>query len=224
MFELAGGQWVQQSKFRPNDLGHFDQFGYAVDLDGDVALVWANFTHSGGGAAYSYAVSGPDCNANGKPDACDIWTGTSADENADGIPDECQYTVVSYCTGAPNSAGLGARMSAVGFPGVSQNQLVLRASGCPPHQPGLFYCGPSQVGLPFGDGFRCIGGQVFRLPIVSSDGQGRLEHAFDVTDPPRAAGQIDPGESWNFQFWYRDPLAGGSGYNLSDALAILFCN
>ncbi|MBS0198023.1 MAG: right-handed parallel beta-helix repeat-containing protein [Planctomycetes bacterium] len=33
-----------------------------------------------------------DCNANGRPDACDISEGRSEDLNSDGIPDECQVT------------------------------------------------------------------------------------------------------------------------------------
>lgn len=28
----------------------------------------------------------------------------------------------------------------------------------------------------------------------------------------------------HFQFWYRDPLAGGAGFNLSSALSITFCD
>ena len=35
--------------------------------------------------------------------------------------------------------------------------------------------------------------------------------------------QIDAGETWNFQFWYRDPSAGGAGFNFTDALSITFC-
>jgi hypothetical protein len=31
-----------------------------------------------------------------------------------------------------------------------------------------------------------------------------------------------PGSSWNFQFWYRDPQAGGARFNLSNALHVDF--
>jgi DNA-binding beta-propeller fold protein YncE len=34
--------------------------------------------------------AGPDCNANGRRDACDILGGFSSDNNNDGIPDDCQ--------------------------------------------------------------------------------------------------------------------------------------
>jgi hypothetical protein len=35
-------------------------------------------------------LDGPDCNANGLEDACDIADGTSNDANGNGIPDECE--------------------------------------------------------------------------------------------------------------------------------------
>ncbi len=35
-------------------------------------------------------VQGPDCNGNGKTDACDIAAGTSMDRNGNGVPDECE--------------------------------------------------------------------------------------------------------------------------------------
>jgi hypothetical protein len=38
----------------------------------------------------SRALDGPDCNANGKPDLCDIAKGVSLDLNGNGIPDECE--------------------------------------------------------------------------------------------------------------------------------------
>ena len=36
--------------------------------------------------------TGPDCNDNGVPDACDIASGASQDVNNNGIPDECENT------------------------------------------------------------------------------------------------------------------------------------
>ena len=57
------------------------------------------------------------------------------------------------------------------------------------------------------------------------DGSGNASHLVDFTEPPAGAGpgKIDPGSTWYFQFWYRDPAAGMAGFNLSDAVAIEFC-
>ena len=106
---------------------------------------------------------------------------------------------------------------------ISANTFTLEILGAAPGQPGLFYYGPNQVELPFGNGFRCVGGAVTRLnpPIVISSPWGEAIHALDNT-APQHAGNIQPGTRWNFQFWYRDPADGGSTFNLTDALSVPF--
>lgn len=132
----------------------------------------------------------------------------------------------TYCTGAPNSAGAGASISASGSASVCANDLVLHVSGAISAQFGMFYYGPNQVQAPFGDGFRCVGagglGTFRLLPPLPASGTGTAQHALDLSAPPASAGQILPGSSWNFQYWYRDPAFGGTGFNLSDALKVEF--
>jgi hypothetical protein len=36
------------------------------------------------------------------------------------------------------------------------------------------------------------------------------------------ASVITPGSTWNFQAWFRDTAAGGSAFDLSDAVAVSF--
>ena len=57
-------------------------------------------------------------------------------------------------------------------------------------------------------------------PPVTADGFGDVARPLDLTLPPADAGpgMIQAGDTWNFQFWYRDPAAGGAGFNLSDGL------
>ncbi|MFT5051246.1 MAG: hypothetical protein ACI8QZ_002657 [Chlamydiales bacterium] len=57
------------------------------------------------------------------------------------------------------------------------------------------------------------------------DSTGNVSRQLDFTAPPVVAGpgQILPGASWNFQFWFRDQTAGGTGFNLTDGLAVTFC-
>ncbi|MCH2106313.1 MAG: hypothetical protein MK291_06705, partial [Planctomycetes bacterium] len=97
------------------------------------------------------------------------------------------------------------------------------ANFAPSGQPGLFYYGPNQIEAPFGNGVRCVGGLVTRLnpPITISSPWGEAIHFLDATDPANAA-NIQPGSSWNFQFWYRDPEDGGANFNLTDALRVPF--
>ncbi len=129
----------------------------------------------------------------------------------------------AYCATAPNSTGPGARMGWAGSLSIAANDFELRVDQATPSQFGIFYYGPDALQLPFGDGFRCVGGQTIRLPIVSTDGAGTASYAIDYTNPPEPAGEITARSSWNFQFWYRDPAAGGAGFNLSDALEATFC-
>ena len=132
-----------------------------------------------------------------------------------------------YCVGAPNSVGPGGRLCASGSAVVANQDLTLIADLCPEDTPGIFYFGPDQIQLPFGNGFRCVGGQVTRMqPVVmSGPANGNPEGVATLTadfGAPYAAGLVG-GASLNFQFWYRDPTGqGGSTFNLTDALNILF--
>ncbi|MDP6763227.1 MAG: integrin alpha [Planctomycetota bacterium] len=127
-----------------------------------------------------------------------------------------------YCTAAPNSAGGGAVLDHSGSLSVAANDFSLRVTGCPPAHFGLFYYGTQSIDVPFGDGFRCVGGTAFRLGIANTGSAGAAAWALDLDDPPQPAGRITPGSRWSFQFWYRDIPAGQSGFNLSDALSGTF--
>ncbi|HJP00575.1 MAG TPA: hypothetical protein QF764_02255 [Planctomycetota bacterium] len=129
---------------------------------------------------------------------------------------------VRYCTAAANSAGSGALLDHSGSLSVGENNFALRVSGCPTNHFGLFYYGSQSTELPFGDGFRCIGGTVIRLGIANTGAAGVAAWNIDLDHPPQPTGQITPGSHWNFQFWYRDIPAGMSGFNLSDALGGTF--
>ena len=90
------------------------------------------------------------------------------------------------------------------------------------NKPGIFYYGPNQIQVPFGDGYRCVGGAVKRLPVVFTDSFGDVTYALDLTNPSLPSGTIAGGEVWNFQFWYRDPPGTLATFNLSDALNVPF--
>lgn len=168
-----------------------------------------------------------DSDGDGVPDGCDICPGSDDHLDADqnGVPDGCQScTAAAYCSSALNSLGVEARITATGSASVAANDLVLVAENVPAGRFGRFYYGATQTSQPFGDGFRCIGGAKARLPIVQADAQNVAQQPLDITSPPIPSHQITAGSTWNFQFWYRDPTAGGAGFNLTDALEVWFCN
>jgi hypothetical protein len=129
-----------------------------------------------------------------------------------------------FCVTSPNSAGDGARMSVSGSPSVASNDLVLRASGLPANTPGVFHYGTPGMASAFGDGVTCLGGSLFRLDFVHADAGGFSVQAVDNTAPPVMAGALLPGTTWGFQLYYRDPAAGGTGFNLSDGVMVAFGN
>ncbi len=132
---------------------------------------------------------------------------------------------VNYCSSTPNSSGRAAQMDALGSASVAANDLCLLARDVPADQFGLLYYGPVELDLPFGNGRRCVGAGgvgVFRFPVQSSGAAGLLVQPVDYTDPPHDDGLIQPGSTWKFQGWFRDPVAGGAFFDLSDGYSISF--
>lgn len=172
---------------------------------------------------YLADAASPDCNQNGVADACDVVGGSSHDFDGDLVPDECQCSFATYCLTSPNSAGAGARIAHAGSTSETLNDTDLIVSGGPPGQIGIFFYGSGQAQTPFGQGWLCLGGTIQRLAppvILSAAGDGEL--FLDLVGTP-PSDEIDAGETWNFQFWYRDPAGGGALFNLSDGLTITIC-
>ena len=89
----------------------------------------------------------------------------------------------------------------------------------------MFFYSELPGAVPFGDGTLCLGGSFYRLqPPVQSDASGNVSRLLDFTQAPAnaGAGMITPGSTWYTQYWYRDPAAGGAGFNLSNGLKTTF--
>jgi len=128
----------------------------------------------------------------------------------------------NFCVTSPNSVGPGALMSFGGSQSIAANDLVLIASGCPPTTYGLFYLGTQPMQIPFGNGVRCVGGAVLRMPILTTTATGDASMPVNLYNLPAGQGVV-AGSVRYFQLWYRNPAAGGSGFNLSDGLEVRFC-
>jgi hypothetical protein len=163
--------------------------------------------------------------------AADLGTGSIIEAAIDDFevfeqcPSNCGG-VVNYCTATPNSTGTAAAMGAAGSTSFAANDLVLMASSCPSNSVGMFAMARGQALTPLGNGNLCLGsslGPVVRLGVRSIDALGLALLAYDNLAPPLPAGQVAPGETWNFQFVFRDLGAGGAGFNLTDGLSLTFC-
>jgi hypothetical protein len=250
VFEHDGSGWVEVARLIAPDGEPWDQFGVELALDGDRLAVGAYFDDVGSkdsGAVYVFD-RGPngwgltlkqsphDPSENQFFGAALDLAGSQLLVGAIGDDDsgtsggaayayELDDSVVTYCQTAPNSVGDGARISSAGSVSLSQNDFHLAAEGLPPGKLGKFFYGPSSLQLPFGNGTLCVGGTVFRLDPVLATTLGNGFDWLDFTELPASsgAGQIAPGSTWNFQYWYRDPDAGGANLNLTNALRVTFC-
>jgi hypothetical protein len=127
-----------------------------------------------------------------------------------------------YCATNANSTGNAAVLGSTGSVSIAANDLQLFSYFLPASQFGLVYYGTNQTQAAFGNGYRCVSGSLYRLPIVQSSIWGDIIYSVDNTDPPASSGQFTSGSTWNFQYWFRDPNVGAS-FNLSNGHSITFC-
>ncbi|MCP3915158.1 MAG: hypothetical protein GY711_06355 [bacterium] len=150
----------------------------------------------------------------------------------------------NYCGPAVlNSTGQPGTMSATGSTVVADNDLTLTASQLPIGEFGIFLAGPSDgLFAPAAScGIFCLKGgnsdllgrfnRPGELFQVSPTGTGSL--IVDLTDIPIAGGAqgppgpfsrvMMPGDTWNFQAWYRDTTSAcAMGNNFTDAVQLMF--
>ncbi len=122
------------------------------------------------------------------------------------------------CDGAPNSVGPGAALRWAGAYAPEGGQL--RVSGLPPSQPGWMLYGLYTDDVPFGNGQLCIGGAKWIMARTTSDVQGRVRLDIESQAEEEDFRWLHYYGTWYMQYLYRDPLAGGAAFNLSDALQV----
>ena len=201
IFERTATQWVQTHKLLASD-GEMDNiYGASVTIQPGRAVV---------GAPWACCV-GPDPSHPGAVYAVDLPCVISR----------------NYCNPAiPNSTGLPGIILATGSDLVIQNNVALTADQLPPGQFGYFLTSQTQgfFNPPGSIGFICLGGDIGRFNQPGNVGQGpTFTIQVDLTsmpvNPPVA---VQPGDTWNFQAWYRDTIGGLPTSNFTDAASILF--
>lgn len=244
VFEPVGpaASWIETDKWLASDANAGDGFGYSVALSGDIALVGAPTAE--GGDVYLFERSGATFNESAILTSTDNQSGDQYGYslglappfaivgalNGDGAVGNAGSAYIlhldadlaNFCDSTPNSTGSRARISFTGCSSLVANDLVLFTLSAPAGEPGLFFAGPNEVQVPFGNGLRCVGGSpVLRLPpFAIASPAGVFEYAVDLQQTP--ASIIAAGSTWKFQTWFRDPAAGGAGFDFSDGLSIRF--
>jgi hypothetical protein len=130
----------------------------------------------------------------------------------------------TYCQANPNSQGHVAEIGYSGSLVLTVHSFTLGVAGQTIHPAsfGMFTYGTQQYNVPFGNGYLCISPfapGIFRMPVQALT-QPTIQLAME--DAENQFAMFTPGSSWNFQFWYRDPQAGGARFNLSNALHVDF--
>ncbi len=153
-----------------------------------------------------------------------VWNGSFCTGSAPSVG-------TNYCTAVVNSTGVAGTMSASGSNSVASNDLVLEASDLPLNSFGFFLTSLTQgaVANPGGSqGNLCLGGSIGRYvgagQIQNSGATGEISLAADNTQIPQPNGfvAVSAGETWSFQAWYRDAVAGTATSNFTDGYEIMF--
>lgn len=134
--------------------------------------------------------------------------------------------VQRYCPATLNSTGSAGYLDLSGTLSVSVLDTVFTANQCPPGMLGMLLCGQDKAQIPFANGTLCVDPAGHGLDVmgraiqVSRTGQASLALLPDFMP---ARGRLADHASWSFQFWFRDPAAGGAQANLTNALRVTFC-
>ncbi|MFK7929522.1 MAG: hypothetical protein AB8H79_15100, partial [Myxococcota bacterium] len=213
VFSLSGEGWFQRPMLLASDGLHNHSFGRGVALAEGQAWIGNPSDHEAAfnaGAIYRFGIPSyatPFCSCH-----TDSPCGNAGRRE-----------------GCVNSSGFSGILSACASSSVASDDLTLTLSRMAPHQSVVLFYGASEQRQPFGDGLLCVApgaGGLFRFPPRASTAQG---HA--VFGPGLIAeaallsnsSALTPGSTRHVQGWYRDPVGPcGSGYNLSNALSIVF--
>ncbi|MCP3919393.1 MAG: calcium-binding protein [bacterium] len=218
------------TNFAPGVSASWPQVYYADRVTGRVELASINL-NGGGGVLGSKraAISG-----NARYIGFDSWQDELVPGDTNDVGDvfvrDRELLIATYCTPAvPNSSGLPARISASGMSDVALNDITLTAHDLPNGEFGYFLVGSNQGTFmpPGSQGVLCLTCSGFQ----GCAGIGRFNRAGEIIQGPSGSLTTDltalpltppttvlPGDTWNFQCWFRD----GATSNFTDAISIMF--
>jgi hypothetical protein len=178
----------------------------------------------------------PDCNANGRSDACDVALGTSPDLDGNAIPDECECAVLpgTYCTAKSNSQGCMPAIDHSGTPKLgAATPFLVRCEQVLNSSIGLLLYGSTPAQTPFQGGWMCLAAPLVRTsgqlsggnPGTGTDCSGSFAFDFGAYVASGADPSLVAGVQVHAQYWSRDPAdPAGFGSSLSNALQFVLCN
>lgn len=137
----------------------------------------------------------------------------------------------NYCAANTNSTGSAASISATGSTMVTANNLTVTATSLPNSAFGFFLVSQTQ-GFnmnPGGSaGNLCLAGAIGRYvgpgQIQNSGMTGAISLPLDLANTPQPTGTVAilPGQTWNYQAWFRDSSGGAATSNFTNGLSVAF--
>ena len=200
--------------------------GYARAFSGLDGIVLYTLDGDSPGDHLGISVSGAeDVNGDGFDDLIVGAYGADAGAGSARVFASRRELGASYCGPAvPNSTGQPGVLRALGLADVNANELFLTADQLPNGEFGYFLVSRTQgIFLPPGSqGFICIAGDIGRFNQAGNIIQGPT-HTIQIdlnSLPTNAPGsqQAMPGETLNFQCWFRDV----NNNNFTDAVSVTF--
>ena len=230
LFEREAGTWIQFAYVKPSNTTQEMRFGFSAALSGDTVLLGAPEEDSGATGVNGDQNNGdaPNSGAVYVIDLDDI-TGYSYcyGDFVDGTACPCQNDNDVSIPGsgcANGSFWSGAHLSVSGTPSKQNDTLVLSTIHLEPNQFGIYFQGDTKIspGTPWGDGVRCVDGDLKRLQVVFSDAAGS---SFTTIAISAEAGNITAGNTKYYQCVYRDTTdpqcgAGVNDFNTSNGYAV----
>lgn len=131
----------------------------------------------------------------------------------------------TFCVSNPNSTGMLATIRGIGSNLVANNNFSLIVSGLPANQYGYFLASPNPGGspTPTSVGVLCLGGPFARFSatvLQTPDNGDSVGTGIDLTAiPMNPTTAVLPGQSWHFQYWFRDSVGIS---NFSNGLRVTF--
>ncbi len=121
-------------------------------------------------------------------------------------------------SGCEHSGGEGARIRAHGSDQVVVDDAVFSLCRAVPNQTAVLVQGAAAIALPFKDGVLCMGSWTRRIEFVAVGPDGGAT----TTASLATRGNLFPGQTRYYQWWFRDPGASpcGSGSNFSSGLSV----
>ena len=140
--------------------------------------------------------------------------------------------ITSFCTAAANSTGAMAEISAAGSTSAAANDLTLECTSLPGGSFGIFLVSgmaPGAATTPTGSvGNLCLGPGfgLIRNSILSTGMGDQVSLSLDLADLPAGLGgasvAVAPGDSYHFQYWFRDATASMATSNFSNGVSVAF--